>query len=354
MQQLFLTDTEIKENLFPLAQVRPVADIRVGILTIREKWQHYLDKRVTLQVAESGGDIPEDANILSANIIPSREFADSLFKKGKLAADPAWDSVKIIQHPWHIFLWNDWAIRSDYELVTRRRRSMPLPPTVQVAGAENIFIEAGAKLAHCIINATTGPVYIGRNAEIMEGAVIRGPLALCEGAVIKMGAKVYGATTIGPYSVIGGEIKNSVIFGYSNKAHEGYLGDSVIGEWCNMGAGTSNSNVKNNAGDIKIWSETKKEMVSAGISKCGLIMGDYSRASINTAFNTGTTVGICANVFGDGLTPKFIPSFSWGSNSLSRYELEKAFVDISNWKKMKGHSLSEKEKTLLRLIFEQN
>lgn len=354
MQQLFLTDPEIKENLFPLALVRPVADIRVGILTIREKWQRYLGKQVAIEVAENGTELPEAANTLSANIVPSRAFADSLFRRGKLAAHPSWDSVKIIQHPWHIFLWNDWAIRNDYELITRRRKSQPLPSTVQVSGVADIFIEPGAKLAHCVINATTGPVYIGRDAEIMEGAVIRGPLALCEGAVIKMGAKVYGATTIGPRSVAGGEIKNSVIFGYSNKAHEGYLGDSVIGEWCNIGAGTSNSNIKNNAGDIKIWSEAKKEMVSAGVSKCGLIMGDYSRAAINTAFNTGTTVGVCANVFGEGLTPKFIPSFSWGSSSISRYELEKAFADIDNWKKLKGHSLSEKEKTLLRLIFDQN
>lgn len=352
MQQLFLTDTEIKKNLFPLALVRPVADIRVGILTIREKWEHYLGKQIDLRVAEQDTDIPEDAHTLSANIIPSREFADSLFRKGRFTTQPAWNAVKIIQHPWHIFQWNDWAIRNDFELITRRRRSAALPASVQLLGADHIFIEPGARLSHCIINATTGPVYIGRNAEIMEGAMIRGPLALCEGAVIKMGARVYGATTIGPYSVVGGEIKNTVIFGYSNKAHDGYLGDSVIGEWCNMGAGTSNSNIKNNAGDIKIWSETKNEMVSAGISKCGLIMGDYSRSAINTAFNTGTTVGVCVNVFGEGLSPKFIPSFSWGSNSLSRYELEKAFVDINNWKKLKGYLLSEKEKTLLRLIFE--
>ena len=187
----------------------------------------------------------------------------------------------------------------------------------------------------------------------MEGALIRGPLALCEGSVIKMGAKIYGATTIGPNCIVGGEIKNSVILGYSNKAHDGYLGDSVIGEWCNIGAGTSNSNIKNNARDIKMWSQARNEMITSGISKCGLIMGDYSRAAINTSFNTGTIVGVCANVFGEGLTPKFIPDFSWGSNSLSKYELEKAFVDIDNWKKLKGHALAEKEKTLLKLIFDQ-
>ena len=185
----------------------------------------------------------------------------------------------------------------------------------------------------------------------MEGSSIRGPFALCEGAVVKMGSKIYGATTIGPYSIAGGEIKNSVIFGYSNKAHDGYLGDAVIGEWCNIGAGSSNSNVKNNAGSVKVWNQAAKEYIVAG-TKCGLLMGDYSRSAINTSFNTGTVVGICSNVFGEGLTPKYIPSFTWGTKSLSKYEFEKALSDIQNWKKLKGFELTTNETAILRTIFE--
>lgn len=209
-------------------------------------------------------------------------------------------------------------------------------------------------LSHCIINAETGPVYIGKEAQVMEGCMIRGPLALCEKSVIKMGAKIYGATTIGPNCVVGGEIKNSVIFGNSNKSHDGYLGDSVIGEWCNLGAGTSNSNMKNNASEVRMWNQSQKDLITSGLSKCGLIMGDYSRAAINTTFNTGTLVGICANIFGEGLPPKFIPNFTWGNKGLSKYEFEKALADIDKWKKLKDDVLTEKEKMQLKLIFDAN
>src|SRR5215467_11739207 len=214
-------------------------------------------------------------------------------------------------------------------MVTENRTSQPIPESVQFLNKTAIFIEPGAVLNHCILNASTGPIYIGKNSTIMEGAVIRGPFALCEGAVVKMGAKIYGATTIGPYSVVGGEIKNSVIQGYSNKAHDGYLGDSVIGEWCNLGAGTSNSNVKNNAGEVTVWNPATKGYIVAG-NKCGLFMGDYSRSAINTSFNTGTVVGVSCNVFADGLSPKHIPSFSWGVKG-ERYEFDKAIRDIANW-----------------------
>jgi UDP-N-acetylglucosamine diphosphorylase/glucosamine-1-phosphate N-acetyltransferase len=352
MNQVFLTDKETKEKLFPFTQVRSAADIRVGILTIREKWERYLGKDVILE--DEAVSVPDNATILSANIVPSKEFVDSLYKGDKLSDNPDWGAVKIIQYPWHIFMWNDWAIREDFKLITAGRSSAVIPSTVQTTAAENIFIEDGARLSHCIINAEAGPVYIAKNAEIMEGTIIRGPFALCESSVIKMGAKIYGATTIGPHCVVGGEVKNSVIFGYSNKAHEGYLGDSVIGEWCNLGAGTSNSNMKNNASDVRMWNNQAKEFVTAGMRKCGLIMGDYSRAAINTSFNTGTMVGICANVFSTGLTPKFIPSFSWDSEKMQKYEFEKAIADIDNWKKLKGSVLTEQEKTRLKLIFDEN
>jgi UDP-N-acetylglucosamine diphosphorylase/glucosamine-1-phosphate N-acetyltransferase len=233
--------------------------------------------------------------------------------------------------------------------LTRGRQSAPIPPSVQVISPQSIFIEEGASISHSILNASTGPIYIGRNSNIMEGCLIRGPFALCESAVVKMGTKIYGATTIGPCSTAGGEIKNSVLFGYSNKGHDGYLGDSVIGEWCNLGAGTSNSNLKNNAGEVKVWNAG--QFISAGL-KCGLLMGDYSRAAINTSFNTGTVVGVCCNVYGEGLMPKYIPDFSWGvHNKGPKYAFEKALRDIENWKKLKNQSLTDAEILTLKHIF---
>ena len=350
MNQVFLTDKEIKDNLFPFTLTRSAADIRIGILTIREKWSHYSGNQIT--VANDAETIPDNAAIFSANIVPSAEFVSSLVKDGNINDNPLWSFVKIIQYPWNIFMWNDWAIREDFKILTKGRHSETIPETVSVTNASEIFIEPGANLSHCMINASAGPVYIGKNANVQEGALLRGPLAICEGAVVKMGAKLYGATTIGPNSIVGGEIKNSVIFGYSNKAHDGYLGDSVIGEWCNLGAGTSNSNMKNNVSEVRMWNHAQKEMIPTGITKCGLIMGDYSRSAINTSFNTGTMVGICANVFGGGTLPKFIPSFTWGSN-VARYEFEKAVSDIEKWKKLKGRNLDEKERTGLKLIFDQ-
>lgn len=351
MNQVFLTDKEIKDNLFPFTLTRSAADIRIGILTIREKWSHYSGYQVT--IADGAETIPDNAAIFSANIVPSANFISSLIKEGNISDHPLWSFVKIIQYPWNIFMWNDWAIREDFKILTRGRHSETIPESVSVTNASEIFIEPGAKLSHCIINASQGPVYIGKNADVQEGALLRGPLAICEGAVVKMGAKLYGATTIGPYSIVGGEIKNAVIFGYSNKSHDGYLGDSVIGEWCNLGAGTSNSNMKNNVSEVRMWNDAQKEMIPTGITKCGLIMGDYSRSAINTSFNTGTIVGICANIFGGGALPKFIPSFTWGNNGADRYEFDKAVNDIEKWKKLKGRDLDEKERTGLKLIFDQ-
>jgi UDP-N-acetylglucosamine diphosphorylase / glucose-1-phosphate thymidylyltransferase / UDP-N-acetylgalactosamine diphosphorylase / glucosamine-1-phosphate N-acetyltransferase / galactosamine-1-phosphate N-acetyltransferase len=260
------------------------------------------------------------------------------------------DDVMVLEYPWQIFQFNDRAIREDFELVKKNRNSFPLPEAVQVINAAQLFVEEGAKLSHCILNATTGPIYIGKNAEIMEGSYIRGPFALCESATIKMCTRIYGATTIGPSCVAGGEIKNSVMFGYSNKAHDGYLGDSVIGEWCNLGAGTSNSNIKNTAGEVQVWNGQTKKYTSAG-QKCGLLMGDYSRAAINTSFNTGTVVGVCCNVISGGLTEKAIADFSWGN---AKYEFEKAMKDIASWKKLKNQSLTENEIQQLKTIFEQS
>ncbi|QEC44250.1 putative sugar nucleotidyl transferase [Pseudobacter ginsenosidimutans] len=345
--QVYLNESEVRDQLFPFSQVRSVPDIRVGILTIREKWEMLLGYPV--QLADSANGIPAGAQLIAANIIPTKAFVASLKTN---PAEPDWESVRVLQYPWHIFQFNDWAIREDFELITADRSSTPVRDTsVQAINPSQIFIEPGARLQHCILNAATGPIYIGRNAEIMEGSLIRGPFALGEDGVVKMGAKIYGATTIGPGCVAGGEIKNSVMMGYSNKAHDGYLGDAVLGEWCNLGAGTSNSNLKNNASDVKVWHQPSKQYLAAGI-KCGLLMGDYSRAAINTSFYTGTVVGICANVFGDGIPPRFVPSFTWGNKGLSKYEFEKALTDIEVWKKFKHQHLTEEEIKRLRTIFE--
>jgi UDP-N-acetylglucosamine diphosphorylase/glucosamine-1-phosphate N-acetyltransferase len=345
MKEIILNDHAVRGGLFPFTLVRHVSDIRIGILTIREKWQLLLKRSVAVSSAQQ--TTPSDVSVFPANIIPTKEYFEAISQNIETG-----DRYRSIQYPWHIFQLNDWALRKDFEILTAQRVSDAIPKNVQVTNHEDIFIEPGATLSNCILNASTGPIYIGKNAEIMEGAIIRGPFALCEGAVVKMGTRIYGATTIGPYSVVGGEVKNSVIFGYSNKAHDGYLGDSVIGEWCNLGAGTSNSNVKNNAGEIKTWNPSTGDLESVGI-KCGLLMGDYSRSAINTSFNTGTTVGVCCNVFGEGLTPIFIPNFSWGYKPIEKYEFEKAIRDISNWKRLKGKSLMENEITELKNIFNQ-
>jgi UDP-N-acetylglucosamine diphosphorylase/glucosamine-1-phosphate N-acetyltransferase len=298
------------DSLFPFTWTRDLLDIRFGILTLREKRQW------------NGNDQ---------------------------------SGLRRLKYPWHIFQFNNQALIEDFEQLTAGRESRPVPSSVQLIGEPaRVFIEEGARLSHCTLNASTGPIYIGRRAEVQEGALIRGPFALCEGSLVKMGARIYGASTIGPYSVVGGEIKNSVLFGYSNKGHDGYLGDSVIGEWCNLGAGSSNSNLKNSAGAVRVWDPGQGLWVEAG-QKCGLIMGDYSRCAINTSFNTGTLVGVCANVFGDGLTPSYIRSFSWGQAGDSpKYEWEKALRDIGEWKKLKGQTLTERETKVLRTVFEQS
>lgn len=348
MKQLILDETS-PETLYPFTRTRHTSDIRVGILTIREKWE-LLTGRKPLQARNSGADTGDNI-VVPANIIPTPELARSVLSLGKLP-DPLPDNIDQLKHPWQIFLVNDRAIRADFALLRADRHSEPIPESVQVINPNNIFIEPGARLGYCMLNASAGPIYIGRNAEVMEGSFIRGPFALGEGSVVKMGSRIYGATSIGPWCVAGGEVKNTIMFGYSNKAHDGYLGDSVIGEWCNLGAGTSNSNLKNTAGEVKVWDEAAGTYTPAG-QKCGLLMGDYSRSAINSSFNTGTVVGVCCNVFGEGLTPKHIPDFTWGNQTLSRYEFEKALEDIAKWKKMKNQSLTDNDIQQLKTIFEK-
>ena len=280
-------------------------------------------------------------------MIPDRELIKSSVENN--TDDFLGKASKLLQIP-DILQYNSSEIKKDFDLITKGRLTAAISSTNKLMGSA-IFLEPGAVVEHSYLNASEGPVYIGRDSLVMEGSMIRGPFALGERSVVKMGAKIYGATSIGPGCVVGGEIKNSVIFGFSNKAHDGYLGDSIIGEWCNLGAGSTNSNMKNSGGSVKLWNPIRKTYLDAGL-KCGLMMGDYSRSAINTSFNTGTVVGPASHVFGNGATPSYLPSFSWGYGH-EIYDFEKAIQHISKWKKLKGHVLSEEEIIQLKNIFDQ-
>ena len=259
-----------------------------------------------------------------------------------------------VEHTWDIFAKNDAALREDFELITKGRTSEPIPKSVYVISPENIFIEEGAKLEFVTLNASTGPIYIGKNAEIMEGSVIRGPFALCESGRVKMGSKVYGATTVGPHSVIGGEVNNSVLFGYSNKGHDGFLGNSVLGEWCNIGADSNNSNLKNNYEEVKLWSYETENFAKTGLQFCGLMMGDHSKCGINTMFNTGTVVGVSTNIFGAGFPRNFVPSFSWGGASgFTTYITNKAFQTAKIVMARRRVEFSDEDAKILEHVFEE-
>lgn len=349
MKAVILSQDDRPSKLFPFTETRHVADIRIGIFTIREKWElRGYQVFTSPEEFKTSALSKEPCQTVPAN----RIFASDIMQEFKADLDWPEEKFRDIVYPWHIFQYNDWAIRQDFDWIKKNGVSGPIPESVQVTQVRDIYVEPGARLAHCVFNASTGPIYVGRNAEIMEGTTIRGPFAAGEGSLVKMGTRIYGATTLGPYSVIGGEVKNSVIFGYSNKGHEGYLGDSVIGEWCNLGAGTSNSNVKNSGGEVKVWDNHSQTYVIAG-NKCGLLMGDHSRAAINSSFNTGTIVGVSSNIFGEGLLPKFIPSFQWGCKNAEKYDIEKALEAIRNWKRFKNQELSDKEIQQLRHIFER-
>ena len=264
------------------------------------------------------------------------------------------DSVIKVEKSWDIFSKNGAAIAADFELITDGRTSAAIQERTEAFNTEKIFIEEGAQLPLCVLNATNGPIYIGKNSEIMEGSLVRGPFALCEGSVLKMGAKIYGPTTIGPYSKIGGEVNNSVFFGNSNKGHDGYLGNSIVGEWCNLGADTNNSNLKNNYAEVRLWSYETENFAKTGLQFCGLMMGDHSKCGINTMFNTGTIIGVSANIFGSGFPRNFIPSFSWGGASgFSTYLTSKAFEVASVVMSRRGLDFSTQDKAILEQVFEQ-
>ena len=382
---MILFDNKNRNNFSPLSLTKAIADFHFGVLTIKERWELVLNENafvhtngylqalyllapVGLHIWIDAAIIPTEKiihqiNNLSEGDVLVDEKGIVAGKSSKPFSDfnvtevsPFFDKIISIENitriefPWELMQLNDAMIRSDFRLITNSKKSQPIPSTVQVINAENIFIEEGAKLQFCTLNASSGPIYIGKKAEVMEGTAIRGPFSLGYNSVIKMNSRIYGATTLGPYCMGGGEIKNSIMMGYSNKAHDGYMGDSVIGEWCNFGAGSTNSNLKNSAGDIQLWAMGLKQMVSVG-QKCGLIMGDYSRLCINSSVNTGSLIGVSCNVFGVGLLPKRLPNFSWGIEG-KKYNVETAVTDINNWKKMKGKEMSVAEINTLKHIFQ--
>ena len=380
-----LFDGPARNALLPFTFTRPVADILIGILTIRQKWEKYLGSTITTLTEEYLSDkypmVELEENVMiNASFLPNEVLAEmvsnlepnqAIFKGEEVIAFYAndtqeevdFDSYEIIEfneecitvmNTWDIFSKNDAAIREDFEFLTEDRKSQAIPASVNVIAPENIFIEEGARLEFVTLNASTGPIYIGKDTLIMEGSLIRGPFALCEGAVVKMGAKVYGATTVGVYSKIGGEINNSVLFGYSNKGHEGFLGNSVLGEWCNIGADSNNSNLKNNYEEVKLWSYETEGFAKTGLQFCGLMMGDHSKCGINTMFNTGTVVGVSSNIFGSGFPRNFVPSFSWGGAAgFSTYITKKAFETAKLVMGRRNIEFDEKEAAILEHVFEE-
>ena len=377
-----LFDGAYREALLPFTYTRPVADIRIGIMTIREKWEfllrattttvteEYLTDKWPMVEAETntfilGSVVPTDKLVTT---IRNLNIGEAIYTKDELIAfcvkegeEPNLETYTkinfdeeliIVKHTWDIFKNNAKAIELDFAILTKEGTSEHLSETNTVIGKYPVFLEEGASVECAIFNTSNGPVYIGKNATVMEGTIIRGPFALCESSTVKMGAKIYEATTVGPHSKVGGEVGNSVIFGYTNKGHDGYLGNSVLGEWCNLGADTNTSNLKNNYAEVRLWNYETQGFARTGEQFCGLMMGDHSKSGINTMFNTGTVVGVSANIFGGGFPRNFIPSFSWGgSTGFVTYKTNKAFEVATKVMDRRSLEFSEQEEAILTEIF---
>jgi UDP-N-acetylglucosamine diphosphorylase/glucosamine-1-phosphate N-acetyltransferase len=384
MNLILFDDPAIRTDLLPFTYTRPVAAIRTGILTIAEKWekrlnttasfltQPYLNKKYATVFTKDNlminGALCPDQGLIDA--ILKLNDGDALYKNHKIIAVRTTDDEvpevipgNVIEYPhdvvmidqlWKIFQYNGGQISADFLVLTSGRKSAAITDIhTRTYREENIFVEEGVTIRAALLNAESGPIYLGKNSNVQEGAIVQGPFALCEGSHIHIGAKIRGNTTIGPYSKIGGEVSNAVIFGYSNKAHDGFLGSSVVGEWCNLGADTNTSNLKNNYENVKLWNYGKGAYQDTGLLFCGLMMGDHSVCSINTMFNTGTVVGVNANVFGSGFPGKFIPSFTWGGIQQSEpYSLEKALETAAKVMERRSITLTQAHKEILSHIFD--
>jgi len=388
---IILFDDDNWEGLLPLTFTRPICELRVGILTIREKWEKHLNATGSFITQDFLSEkypiqIENDNIIINSTVLPTpkllklvkqlgsneailegdellaarltRDQFDSLIDdKGiteleGIDVSNDTDLIRRIIRPYDLFSNNDVELRSDFALLTKGRKTNKVSESNTVISPDNIFIEEGASVECAILNASTGPIYIGKNATIMEGSIVRGGLAMCEGSVLKLGTKIYGATTIGPYSKVGGEVNNSILTGYSNKGHEGFLGNSVLGEWCNLGADTNTSNLKNNYDEVKLWSYEEQGFRKTGLQFCGLIMGDHSKTGINTMFNTGTVVGVNANIFGSGYPRNYIPSYSWGGASgFKTYLVKKSMETAEKVMARRSVPLTEDDKKILEHIY---
>jgi len=386
MNLILFDSPTIRQNLLPFTFTRPVAGIRTGILTIAEKWEKYLglkasystesylskkypfhheadnywingaacpneDLVAAIRQLKPGDAITKDNLILVVRTLDD-EVPEIITGTIKEFAQP----LTLIDQMWKIYQSNGAEIRQDFTLLTRGRKSAPVEDAfTKIYNPDQVFLEEGVQIRAALLNAENGPIYLGKNSIIQEGALIRGPFALCEGSHVNMGAKVRGDTTVGPFSKIGGEVSNSVIFGYSNKAHDGFLGNSVIGEWCNLGADSNTSNMKNNYENIKIWSYAKNGFKDTGLMFCGLMLGDHSKCGINMMFNTGTVVGVSASIFGDGYPRNFIPSFAWGGAAgFTTYQLNKALDTASKAMARRNVYLTEDDRDILTTIYNES
>lgn len=390
MRNIILFDDESREQMLPLSYTRPVAELRTGIYTIRERWEKllkgsasyitsgYLNERFGMHLEDdniviNGAVMPNDRLV---RLIEQLESNEALMDEGNLVAarlnrqqfehlirDESIDEITGLElndtpfihlsYPWDLFLYLRATIEYDYNLVTKGRTSQTLSTSNQVIAGDNIFLEEGAQVNCAILNAQSGPIYIGRNAQVMEGAIIRGPVTIGEGSTIKMGAKIYGPTAIGPDCKVGGEVKEVVILGHSNKAHDGYLGNSIIGEWCNLGAGSTVSNLKNNYSNVRMWDYSTKSMRDTNLQHLGMVMGDHSKIGIQCMINTGTIIGVASNIFGEGFPPKFIPSYTWGgANGLVPHRLDEALSTAKKVMARRDFEFSEEDDNILRKVFE--
>ena len=387
---IILSDLQCRTQLLPLTFTKPTALLRIGIDTIEQKWKHYLKGNFSYHTANYLQDsfpliIKDDNWVLNSAIIPTQALSEAvkyLDSGASLVNENTWIATRIskddfvdflksgapnneeisysnpltvINRPWDLFKNNAKQIEADFDRITAKRTSAKAHPTATLINSERIFIEEGASVVNCSLNASDGAIYIAKNAKVLDGALIRGPFALCEHAQVNMGAKIRDASTIGPHCKVGGEINNSILMGYSNKGHDGFLGNSVLGEWCNLGADTNTSNLKNNYSNVRVWSYAENDSINTNQQFCGLIMGDHSKCGINTMFNTGTVVGVSANIYGGDFPPKFIPSFSWGGSSgFVEYELNKAFETAERVMDRRNVALTSQMKSVLSHIFENS
>lgn len=385
--QYILVDIADREHFYPFTLTNSLASCRVGIFSFKERWEQYTHDTCGVYTAPYLQALYEDSAFLkneevlyfiNVACIPSEKLMEAIkaLNEGEklMTAGGKWiatktkerqiskilmaekppiviEEVSFVLNQLQLLSIHAKLIERDFKWVASQRKSEPIDPSNNVINKDQIFIEKGATVLCSNLNASEGFIYIGNESIIMEGSSIRGSFVLGKKGVVKMNTIIYGTTTVGLYCLAGGEIKNSILMGYSNKGHEGYLGDSIIGHWCNLGAGTCNSNIKNTAGEIQMWNEFKGEWENVG-QKMGMLVGDYSRFAIQSSINTGSYIGVSANIFGNGLLPKHIPNFTWGVTS--GYQLDKAIEDIHNWKKIKGFSITEAEKQVLKHLYQLN